>query len=71
MSALFYSFLFDLHQMNISVYFDLRQMNCPAALERIREDRPISVRDDKGNTSRCIADIVSVSFSLQCEQSCF
>jgi len=38
-----------------------RQMNCPAAMERIREDRPITIRDDKGNTSRCIAEIVSVS----------
>jgi len=37
------------------------QMNCPAAMERIREDKPITIRDDKGNTSRCIAEIVSVS----------
>jgi len=35
-------------------------MNCPAAMERIREDRPITIRDDKGNTSKCIAEIVSV-----------
>jgi len=39
-------------------------MNCPAAMERIREDRPITIRDDKGNTSRCIAEIVSVSLSV-------
>jgi len=39
-------------------------MNCPAAMERIREDKPITIRDDKGNTSRCIAEIVSVSQSL-------
>jgi len=32
-----------------------------AALERIREDRPITIPDDKGNTSKCVADIVSVS----------
>jgi hypothetical protein len=37
------------------------QLNCPAALERIKEDRPITIKDDKGNTSKCIADIVSVS----------
>lgn len=37
------------------------QMNCPAGLERIRDDRPITIKDDKGNTSKCIADIVSVS----------
>lgn len=39
----------------------VEQMNCPAAMERIREDKPITIRDDKGNTSRCIAEIVSVS----------
>lgn len=36
------------------------QLNCPAAMERIKEGRPITIRDDKGNTSKCIADIVSV-----------
>ena len=42
----------------------LYQLDCPAALERIKEDRPITIKDDKGNTSKCIADIVSVRFSL-------
>ena len=37
------------------------QLDCPAALERIKEDKPITIKDDKGNTSKCIADIVSVS----------
>ncbi|KAI9560539.1 hypothetical protein GHT06_011479 [Daphnia sinensis] len=36
------------------------KLDCPAAMERIREDRPITIRDDKGNTSKCIADIVSL-----------
>ena len=36
-------------------------MDCPAALERIKEGRPITIKDDKGNTSKCIADIVSVN----------
>jgi hypothetical protein len=40
------------------------QLDCPAALERIKEDRPITIKDDKGNTSKCIADIVSVSTSV-------
>lgn len=31
------------------------RLDCPAALERIREDRPITVKDDKGNTSALIA----------------
>ena len=30
-------------------------------MERIKEGRPITIKDDKGNTSKCIADIVSVS----------
>ena len=36
------------------------QLDCPAALERIKEERPITIKDDKGNTSKAIADIVSV-----------
>jgi hypothetical protein len=56
--------------MHISVQVDCQeliqlyvcaQLDCPAALERIKEDRPITIKDDKGNTSKCIADIVSVS----------
>ena len=41
--------------------FSLCQMDCPAALERIKEDRPITIKDDKGNTNKSIAEIVSVS----------
>ena len=39
------------------------QLDCPAALERIKEDRPITIKDgiSQGNTSKAIADIVSVS----------
>lgn len=40
------------------------RMNCPAAMERIREDRPITIRDDKGNTSLCIANIVSLFITI-------
>ncbi|CAH1405034.1 unnamed protein product [Nezara viridula] len=40
------------------------RLDCPAALERIREDRPITIKDDKGNTSKCIADIVSLFITL-------
>lgn len=45
----------------------LLQLDCPLAMERIKEDRPITIKDDKGNLNRCIADIVSVGiffFSL-------
>ncbi|XP_025411713.1 vacuolar protein sorting-associated protein 28 homolog isoform X3 [Sipha flava] len=34
------------------------------ALERIKEDRPITIKDDKGNTSKCIADIVSMFITI-------
>lgn len=40
------------------------RLDCPAALERIREDRPITIKDDNGNTSKCIADIVSLFITL-------
>ena len=36
------------------------RLDCPAALERIREDRPITIKDDKGNTSKLIAEIVAM-----------
>ncbi|VDP85353.1 unnamed protein product [Echinostoma caproni] len=34
-------------------------MDCPAALERIKEGRPITIKDDKMNISKSIADFVS------------
>ncbi|KAB0800289.1 hypothetical protein PPYR_06029 [Photinus pyralis] len=40
------------------------RLDCPAALERIKEGHPITIRDDKGNTSKCIADIVSLFITL-------
>lgn len=36
-------------------------MDCPAALERIKEGRPITIKDDKQNINKSIADTVSVS----------
>lgn len=38
--------------------------DCTAAMERIREGRPITIKDDKGNTSKCIADIVSLFITI-------
>lgn len=40
------------------------RLDCPAALERIREDRPITIRDDKGNTSKLIAEIVALFITV-------
>eukprot|EP00118_Oscarella_pearsei_P000998 m.6337 g.6337 ORF g.6337 m.6337 type:complete len:222 (+) comp15591_c0_seq2:49-714(+) len=40
------------------------KMDCPAAVERIREGRPITIKDDKGNVSKTIAEIVSLFITL-------
>jgi len=45
---------------NIEAFARKFKMNCPAAMERIKEGKPITIKDDKGNTSKCIADIVSL-----------
>lgn len=49
---------------NVDVFVKKFRLDCPAALERIREDRPITIKDDNGNTSKCIADIVSLFITL-------
>ena len=41
------------------------RMDCPAALVRIKEDRPLTVKDDKGNTGRLISDTVAAFITLQ------
>lgn len=46
------------------IFFFVPQLDCPLAMERIKEDRPITIKDDKGNLNRCIADIVSVCNSI-------
>ncbi|VDP05128.1 unnamed protein product [Soboliphyme baturini] len=48
----------------IELFMKNYKMNCPAALERIRENRPITIKDDKGSTSKCIADIVSLFITV-------
>lgn len=48
----------------IEVFVKKYRLDCPAALERIRENRPITIKDDKGNTSKCIADIVSLFITI-------
>ena len=49
---------------NIEAFMRKYRFDCPAALLRIKEERPITIRDDKGNTSKCIADIVSLFITL-------
>lgn len=48
----------------IETFVKKYRLDCPAALERIKEDRPITIKDDKGNTSKCIADIVSLFITI-------
>lgn len=48
----------------IDAFVKKYRLDCPAALERIKEDRPITIKDDKGNTSKCIADIVSLFITI-------
>ncbi len=40
------------------------RMDCPAAMERIKEDRPITIKGDDGNTSECIAQVVSLFITV-------
>ncbi|XP_076041972.1 vacuolar protein sorting 28 [Oratosquilla oratoria] len=49
---------------NVEAFVKKYKLDCPAALDRIREGRPITIKDDKGNTSKCIADIVSLFITL-------
>ncbi|XP_074843436.1 vacuolar protein sorting-associated protein 28 homolog [Carettochelys insculpta] len=44
--------------------FRMSSLDCPLAMERIKEDRPITIKDDKGNLNRCIADIVSLFITV-------
>ena len=39
-------------------------LDCPAALERIKDGRPITVKDDRGNVSKSIAEIVSLFITI-------
>ncbi|CRK96285.1 CLUMA_CG009707, isoform A [Clunio marinus] len=63
-----YKVAFKLVQGNefptIDVFVKKYRLDCPAALERIREDRPITFRDSKGNISKCVADIVSLFITI-------
>ncbi|CAH8632458.1 unnamed protein product [Schistosoma guineensis] len=40
------------------------KMDCPAALERIKEGRPITIKDDKQNINKSIADTVSLFITI-------
>lgn len=49
---------------DIDAFVAKYRLDCPAALERIRENKPNLIKDDKGNTNKYIAEIVSVFITL-------
>jgi len=40
------------------------RMNCPAALERIQEDKPITLKDNDNKSRKHIADVVSLFITI-------
>jgi len=50
--------------MSVEEFIRAYSVKCTAALLRIQEGRPITVRDDKGNKLKCIADIVALFITL-------
>ncbi|CAI5439770.1 unnamed protein product [Caenorhabditis angaria] len=52
---------------NVEEFAKKYRLHCPAALERIREGRPITVKDDQGNILKNIASIVEI-FITCCDQ---
>ncbi|KAK2118471.1 Vacuolar protein-sorting-associated protein 28 [Saguinus oedipus] len=40
------------------------RLDCLLAMERFKEDRPITIKDDKGNLNRCIANVVSLFITV-------
>lgn len=51
----------QLHGVNIEDFVRKYRVNCPAALERIREGRPITMRGDR---VKCVAEIVELFITL-------
>lgn len=48
----------------VEAFMKNMRLNCPAALERIKEDRPITIKNDGGSTGRYVADIVSLFITV-------
>lgn len=48
----------------VEAFMDRYLMDCPAALQRIKDGKPITLRDDKGNVSRTIAEAVSLFITI-------
>ena len=50
--------------LDLSDFFSLRLKYIFLFVERIKEDRPITIKDDKGNTSKLIAEIVALFITV-------
>lgn len=49
---------------SVDIFTQRYMLHCPAAMERIKEGHPITVRDNKGNMSKAIAEIVSLFITI-------
>lgn len=49
---------------SVDTFAQRYMLHCPAAMERIKEGHPITVRDNKGNMSKAIAEIVSLFITI-------
>ena len=46
------------------MFTKMYNLDCPAALERIKADRPITIKNDGGNQSKIIANVVSLFITV-------
>jgi len=49
---------------DVETFMRKYRLDCPAALERIREQKPIAIRDDKGNRGKTIAETVALFITV-------
>ena len=49
---------------SVEKFTERYMLHCPAAMERIKEGRPITVRDNRGNISKAIAETVSLFITV-------
>ncbi len=49
---------------DVKAFADKYMLHCPAAMERIKVGRPITVRDNRGNISKTIAETVSLFITV-------
>ena len=50
--------------VDVDAFAQKYMLHCPAAMERIREGHPITIRDNRGNVSKAIAEIVSLFITI-------